>query len=172
MSDRTAVGRGGPPIRARITILGVHHRAFPDGEVRATELPGVPSPSLFLSDLENSCYSRNSASARQPGSAHGVTQPSRPFRQSARKALDSGRREGAIQVSPLRRNTEGEVDPSDPEGRKVWRKRNRTWRTCKALKSLKTAREMFGSACRKKDGIGKSLAKSLENKQFAGERQA
>jgi hypothetical protein len=39
------------------------------------------------------------------------------------------------------------------------------------LKTLKTAKEMFGSACRKKDGIGKSLAKSLENKQFAGERQ-
>ena len=153
-------------------ILGVHHRAFPHGEVRATELPGVASLCFLLSDLEKSCYSKKSASARQPGSAHGVTQLSRPLRQSARKALDSGRREGAIPVSPLRRNTEGEVDPSDPEGRKIWRKRIRTWWTCKALKSLKTAREMFGSACRKKDGIGKSLAKSLENKQFAGERQA
>jgi hypothetical protein len=86
--------------------------------------------------------------------------------------MDSGRQEGAIQVSPLRRNTQGEVDPRDPEGRNIWRKRNRPWRACKTLKSLKTAKEMFGWAWRKKDGMGKSLAKSLENKQFARERQA
>jgi len=125
-----------------------------------------------LSDLEKSCYSKKSASARQPGSAHGVTQLSRALRRSARKALDLGRREGAIPVSPPRRNTEGEVDPRDPEGRKIWRKRNRIWWTCKALKSLKAAKEMFGLALRKKDGFGKSLAKSLEKKQFAGERKA
>jgi len=40
------------------------------------------------------------------------------------------------------------------------------------LKSLKAAKEMFGLALRKKDGFGKSLAKSLEKKQFAGERKA
>jgi hypothetical protein len=39
-------------------------------------------------------------------------------------------------------------------------------------KCLDGLEEMFGWAWRKKERFGKSFAKSLENKQFAGERQA